>query len=108
SSGRSPIATAIHTPWLSSARASDTSGLQRSNPQTHARRNRGRFDASIESIAELIAIDRDRDALDGIAGEHAVQELFAHRRQDRVGQYRVDHAAAALDLGAALAHECHD
>ena len=43
-----------------------------------------------------------------LALEHALEKLLAHAREHRVGEDRVDHAAAALVLGAAAGDQLHD
>src|ERR1041384_6029963 len=58
-----------------------------------------------EIVGEAPPRHGKRHALHRLARHHALQELLADARQHRVGEDRVDHAAAAFHLGAALAHQ---
>src|SRR5215469_862920 len=60
-----------------------------------------------EIVLERIVLGPDVEARHVRPRHHAVQELVADRRQHGVGQDRVDHAPAALELGAAAGDELH-
>src|SRR6185369_9489701 len=63
---------------------------------------------SLERVLEVAAGDADRDLGHRAPLDRAGQDLLADAREQRVGQDGVDHAAAALELGAAADHQLDD
>src|SRR5690348_14677155 len=55
----------------------------------------------LEGVGEVAVLRTHARLLDGLAFDHAIEELARDVRQHGVGQDRVDHAAARLALGAA-------
>lgn len=41
------------------------------------------------------------DALNGLASDHAFEELLADGWQERIGEDRIDHPSTAVEFGAA-------
>jgi hypothetical protein len=60
---------------------------------------------SLEHVAEFPVGDPHVHPPDGLSLHHAAQEPIADARQDGSGEVGVDHATAALRLGAALGDE---
>src|SRR6185369_8681280 len=83
--------------------------LERRLPFQQPRHRRPPPPPTLAEIVSKVAVrDVERHALHGFARHHALQELLADARQHRIGEDRVDHAAAAFHLGAALAHQPDD
>src|SRR5262245_22473116 len=62
---------------------------------------------AFEDVVEVAVGYGQPDAGQRHPGHRPRQELAADRRQHRVGENRVNHAAAALDLGAAAHDQLH-
>src|SRR5262245_57097420 len=63
--------------------------------------------STVEPVVEVAVGYRQADARHRHARHGSLQELAADRRQHRVGEDGVDHAPAALDLGAPAHDQLH-